>query len=166
MIGAGALSHRGWASDSTGGGGRFSIFIEGLTREAARHLERAQSLSSGREAVLEDMNAFAQTCAASDWDGYGANPISARTLWYAQKLVKALPTGVSMPTVGAEPDGDLTLEWYHNPNWVLSVSVSPEGTLNYAASLGPDNDSPHGSVPFLGQVPDEILRIIERVDRQ
>lgn len=162
MSGAMVLSHPRWACDSAGGAGDISSFVADETWKLERYLDSAQSLDDGRDKVLEEMVAFARTCTEPGWDGYGADPVRALTLRYARQLVEALPRGSAMPTVGAEPDGDLTLEWYHNPNWILSVSVSPEGTLHYAASLG--DSRTRGSEPFLGQVPGVILHIIRRFD--
>jgi hypothetical protein len=63
--------------------------------------------------------------------------------------------------VGAEPDGHITLEWYRGPRWTLSVSVSPDGMLYYAALFG--SSEVRGAEPFFGDVPDIILSLIRRV---
>ena len=71
------------------------------------------------------------------------------------------PARPVVPSVGAEPDGDITLEWYRATNWVLSVSVSADGILYYAALLG--SEDPRGTCQFDGEVPDTILYWIGRV---
>jgi hypothetical protein len=64
--------------------------------------------------------------------------------------------------VGAEPDGHITLEWYHSPRQVLSVSVSADSELNYAALLpGPRRAS--GKEQFVGDIPATILALIRDV---
>ena len=67
-----------------------------------------------------------------------------------------------MPTVGAESDGDITLEWYSSPEKVISVSISPDGDLNYASLLGTSSRR-NGAEPFLGEVPSDLLNLIRRV---
>ncbi|MBI1902176.1 MAG: hypothetical protein HYS13_13835 [Planctomycetia bacterium] len=76
-------------------------------------------------------------------------------------LTEALPLGFPAPSIGAEPDGDLTLEWHCSPRRTLSVSVSPEGDLDYAGLFGPNRT--YGTEVFYGEVPETILRLIRRV---
>ena len=79
----------------------------------------------------------------------------------ARGVFEALPLGTPPPTVGAETDGHLTLEWYRSTNRVLSVSVSPEGLIYYAALLGTSKRS--GTEPFRGEIPEDIMRITHRL---
>ncbi|MFH0937823.1 MAG: hypothetical protein V1899_00835 [Planctomycetota bacterium] len=69
---------------------------------------------------------------------------------------------VPMPSVGAEPDGHVTLEWHHSSRRTLSVSVSPDGELHYAALFGASKV--YGTEPFFGNVPKSILDLISQVD--
>ncbi len=76
-------------------------------------------------------------------------------------FIHALPLGYPLPSVGAEPDGHLTLEWYRNPRWILSVSISPEGILYYAALFG--TRDVQGSARFWVEIPQPILELIKEV---
>src|SRR5207253_40418 len=96
-----------------------------------------------------------------NWDAHGAELIEADTLRNARRLIEALPPQYPLPSIGAEPDGQVTLEWYRATNWLLSVSVSPAGTLHYAALLG--EEDPRGSCRLNGNVPETILYWIRRV---
>jgi hypothetical protein len=100
-------------------------------------------------------------CKTPDWDGYDALAVKEATLYNACCFVKALPFGCLPPSVGAEPDGHMTLEWYRHPHWTLSVSISPKGTLYYAALFG--NTDVRGSESFFGDIPKSILQLIQRV---
>ena len=73
----------------------------------------------------------------------------------------ALPLGTGAPTVGAEPDGEIALEWYFSPRYVLSVSVSATRELHYAASLG--MRKAYGTELFGSSVPKIILELIRDV---
>ena len=119
------------------------------------------SLESAR--VIEQLRAHAATCAAPGWDGYGGEPVSADALAAAIAFVEAIPEGVEMPAVGAEPDGHITLEWYRSPEQVLSVSVAPDRMIYYAAILGVGRAN--GAELFSDAVPDPILRLISRLPR-
>jgi hypothetical protein len=72
-----------------------------------------------------------------------------------------MPLGFPNPSVGAEPDGHLTFEWHRSSRRTLSISVSPEGKLHYAALL--DSSKAYGTESFLGTVPKIILDLIHRV---
>jgi hypothetical protein len=115
----------------------------------------------GVAAVLQELAVVANECRSPNWDGQGAKPVSPETLNVARRLVTALPQEVPSPSVGVEPDGHLTLEWYRAPTWTLSVSVSPESDLYYAA-LFEANDV-RGREVFCGEAPEIILSLIRRV---
>jgi hypothetical protein len=137
-----------------------AMFIDSLPRQD----ERSSSISGGegREALFQDLVDQYESCSRPNWDGQGALPVSQETYCCAYRFVEALPPGVKLPTVGAEPDGHLTLEWYRNPSRVLSVSIGPEGDLHYAALLGSSGKSA-GTLAFLGDVPQELLAKIRRI---
>jgi hypothetical protein len=104
-----------------------------------------------------------QDCKSPNWDGYGAFPVQEKTLTHARAFIQALPLEALPDSVGAEPDGHLTLEWYQNPRWTLSLSVNPEGTLYYAALF--DGFNPRGSESFLGAIPANILDLIATANK-
>jgi hypothetical protein len=103
-----------------------------------------------------------ETCLKRGWDGYFAEPVSWDTFSNASRFLEALPHGFPMPTVGAEADGHITLEWYRNPNRVVSFSISPEGDIHYAALLG-GIIRRNGTEMFLGEVPLDLLQLVRRV---
>lgn len=108
-----------------------------------------------------DLALIFDECRVPNWDGYLAEPIEEDTYQLAGQFLKALPLGVSMPAIGAEADGHLTLEWYRTPRRTLSVSISPEGELHYAALLG--TSKAYGTEPFFGEVPETVMSLINRV---
>jgi len=110
---------------------------------------------------IHDLQAVATECSSSGWDGYNADPVSADTYGLASQFLKVLPSYSQPTSVGAEPDGHITLEWYHSQRRLLSLSISPEGMLYYAALFGTSKQ--YGSEPFLGSVPQPIINMIHRV---
>lgn len=115
-----------------------------------------------RQRVFQELAAQAESCAQRGWDGHGAEPVSLETYRFAYRLVEMLPHSCPLPGVGAEPDGHLTLEWYRSPSQVLSLSVSPEGVLNYAALLD-DTSRRTGSEIFHNRVPEDLLHLIHEI---
>jgi hypothetical protein len=126
-----------------------------------RRLEDTCSLGAKRTSALNELFSVAEDSKNANWDGQGAVAISTETYSLAYRLIEALPPEALSFTVGAEPDGDLTLEWYRSPRLVLSVSVSPDGELHYAALLG--RRTRYGTEPFLGDAPEVILELISKV---
>ena len=125
-------------------------------------LHQSYSLGLRQKGVFDALCRVTEECSQHNWDGYGAAPVTNETYSLAYRLLEALPIGTPVPTVGAEPDGHLTLEWHRSSRRTLSVSVSPEGELHYAALLpGPSRD--YGTRPFIGDVPARILELIHEV---
>lgn len=111
--------------------------------------------------VLSELCDVYDQCHEPNWDGYGAPPISQDTYREAYRFLESLPWGTTKPTVGAESDGHLTLEWHRSSRRTLSVSISADGDLHYAALLG--ISKAYGAEPFFGETPQSILDLINRV---
>jgi hypothetical protein len=79
----------------------------------------------------------------------------------AYLLIESLPLGFPRPSIGAEPDGQLTLEWYKSPRRCLSVSVDPDGFLHYAGLYGPSKR--YGTMMFTGTAPNELILLVRDV---
>jgi hypothetical protein len=116
---------------------------------------------TSRQAAHDELDQIYEECRHLQGDVHGAEPIKPETLQYAHRFLDALPPEYPLPSAGAEPDGQVSLEWYRATNWLLSVSVSPEGMLYWAALLG--DEDPRGSCRFEGEVPETILYWIRRV---
>lgn len=141
-----------------------SSTAEFITKQAQER--RQQWLSSytfGQQlsVSIKELHQIYQECSLINWDGYEAMPVAAETYELACQFLEALPLGTPAPTLGAEPDGHITFEWFHSPRRMLSVSISPEGDLHYAALLG--SSTQYGTEPFYGEVPGTILNIIRRI---
>jgi hypothetical protein len=138
---------------------------------AAQYLDKAskaqgkyfsESAAFGKQSAYEELLTVWEECKTSNWDGQEAFPVKEQTLNNARSFIDALPLGHSLPSVGAEPDGHLTLEWYRHPRWTISISISPEGVLYYAALFG--ESSTQDSEPFLGQISQSLLNLIKQAN--
>ena len=118
------------------------------------------ALDSGQDVFEELLKTF-EECREPNWDGYGAQPVSEETYHLAHQFVAALPRSTLAPSIGAEPDGHLTIEWYQLPERTLSVSISPEGELHYAALLR--SAKTYGTELFAGEIPKIMFDLIRRV---
>jgi hypothetical protein len=136
-------------------------YVAEQAKEARRHLYASNALGLQKREIFEELYAVAEECRTPDWDGYGAEPVSEGAYRLAYHFLEALPPGTPGPSIGAEPDGHLTLEWYRSPHHILSVSVSPEGDLHYAALVGPNKA--YGTEAFFEDVPNTIVDLIRRL---
>jgi hypothetical protein len=104
---------------------------------------------------------IAEDCGRADWDGARALPVSDATCELAAQVLDALPLAVPLPTLGAEPDGQVTLDWHRGTRQTVSVSVSEDGELHYAALLG--RGKAWGTEPFEAEFPVVIAELVRRL---
>ncbi len=124
-------------------------------------LQKPDFYFSVMKRVMPELQEVAKETSEPGWDGYGALPVQSETIEYAQAFLKSLRNEFPAPSVGAEPDGQITFEWYKSSSWTLSVSVSSGGELHYAALLG--LNKVYGTEIFYSDVPDRILELIDSV---
>lgn len=138
--------------------------------DPARYIDRTalevrrwqhEPVTFSRQSAYDTLWEAWQPCQQADWDGEGADAIEHDTYQIAYLLIESLPNGFPPPSISAEPDGNLSLEWYKHPRRLLSVSVCPDGTLYWAALVG--SEDPRGSCQFFDEFPKTLLYWIGRV---
>ena len=120
-----------------------------------------------RTQAIEAVARLFDECDQPDWDGYGALAIDRASANRAVGLIRALPLDLSVPEVGAEPDGCISLEWWVARGRVVTLSASASGPLPYAWL--DDAESGHGIAEFdeghfPARVAAEIRRLMGRDD--
>lgn len=141
-----------------------SPFAEEIADEYADVNSRLQEsivLGLIGKGVFSELDAVFEECSVADWDGYGAFPIWRETYEYAREFLESLPWEIAAPTVGAEPDGHLTLEWYTSNRKTLSVSIAPDGYLHFSVLLG--SRSFYGSEPIDDSSARNIAELVDKV---
>ncbi|MFQ5638905.1 MAG: hypothetical protein ACE5IR_13040 [bacterium] len=156
-----AIALRQYTAVTSGGASEMAGFIDRQRQESRRRLQGSYTLGQEAKGSINELYQVYGECHQANWDGYGAAPVSVRAFQLAHEFLEALPLGSPAPSVGAEPDGQITLEWYYSPRRTLSISVSPEGELHYAALMGASKA--YGTEPFYGEVPKEVLDLIQRI---
>lgn len=133
--------------------------VAGAVRQIFNDARGSEALSGAKSKALDELAMLAEDCAAPGWDGYGALAVNQRALILAEQLISALPEGLQVPEVGAEPDGSISLDWMVSRGRVLSVSVGEGNRLAYAWLFGADRE--HGVIGFDGaQVPGRLIQKI------
>ncbi len=79
------------------------------------------------ESIDNDPLASYEMLNERDWDGYGAEPISAETLRYARQLLAVMPETLGPPDIAPGADGSIALEWVHDagPLHKLFLDIGP-----------------------------------------
>ena len=121
------------------------------------------ALDSGQDAFEELFQTF-EECREPNWDGYGAQSVREETYDLAHQFLTALPLSTPVPSIGAEPDGHITVEWHRSPQRTLSVSISPDGELHYAALLGAERIC--GTETFRARMPQVLSDLIARIEER
>ncbi len=156
-----AIALRQYTAVTSGGASATAGFVAKQIEQWRRQLQGSYALGQQAKGSLNELYQVFDECRQANWDGYSAVPVSVCTFQSAYEFLEALPLGTPAPSVGAEPDGHLTLEWHRSPRRTLSVSVSAEADLHYAALIGVSKR--YGTEPFYGEVPKAIVDLIHCV---
>lgn len=132
-----------------------------LLADVDRHLASAVSAGAAIEQTTDEVLQVFTEAADRNWDGYGAEAVSAETLVEALAFASAIPPGVASPAVVPEPTGEIGLEWSKGTAKQFVVSLSGSSTAVFAGLLG-GGTKVHGVDRFLGAVPPEIRQILLR----
>ncbi len=136
-------------------------FVGHRVEIVVRDSEPSLELDAAGVALRCSMYEIYQRCQKPKWDGDQAEAITEETYEVARSFLEALPRDSQLPTVTAEPDGQLNFEWYQAPRRLLTVSVSASGTMYWAALI--DSEDPRGSCQFVDQFPKTLLYWISQV---
>jgi hypothetical protein len=137
--------------------------LEGLLNEAARRLQNSLAVGGKKESLFHQLYEVSEECGSANWDGYGAMPISFEAFEKAKQFILSIPYGIPVPEVSAEPDGEITFEWFSSPSRVFSVSVGPNNELTYAGLFGASRT--YGTEVFYDEIPEVVLSHVKRVVR-
>jgi len=137
---------------------RFSELIDRAAQGTQNEIRKS---TLGHHEALEELWEVWEECRHANWDGYDALPVEQETYHRAYTLIESLPLGFPRPSVGAEPDGHLTLEWYKSQRRTLSISVDPDGFLHYAGLFGPSKK--FGTLVFFGTAPNELIQLVREI---
>lgn len=135
-----------------------SGFAEMMEQAARRPCDEVRKSTLGHHEALDELWEVWNECRHPNWDGYNATPVEQETLRQAYLLIESLPLGFPRPSIGAEPDGHLTLEWHKSPARTLSISVDPDGYLHFAGLFGPNRR--YGTLTFFSTAPDDLIHLV------
>ena len=112
--------------------------------------------------ACEELEKVYEECLEANWDGYEAISISRETYSEARKLLRMMPSFLPRPDISAEPDGEITFEWYREKYSVFVISVGGNNLITHAGLFGKSNKI-HGSEYFTDELPEIIRHCIRRL---
>jgi hypothetical protein len=134
-----------------------------LRREAER-LSLPITWQKKMEAVDTVIDTFRRN-RESDWDGYGALPISEAACAEAILFLKKLPSTIPPPDVIPNPDGDVSLEWYIDQRQLFVATFSGTGIISFAGVFG-KGSKVHGTEIFTESIPSSLIENLCRLFSQ
>ena len=138
---------------------RHSIEVAGMS-EAADTLEREYKDSlrhyfEPRRSLIFEIEDVALQSQSEEF------PVDENTVILARLFVESLPRSTPAPEISADPDGDISFDWFGPNNKVFSLSLNGAGRLAFAGRFGAGAKD-RGTEPMFDCVPPEILRKIWR----
>lgn len=135
-------------------------FVDELSRAGRQSLQPYFSYGR-RSELLSEIYDVAEELSQPNWNGHDEAPVSQESFYRAYRLAEALPLEIPNPTVGVDPDGELTFEWYRGTRRLVSLSIAGDGLINYVARIGPNKH--HGVEEFFDEMPKRIGELVQDV---
>jgi hypothetical protein len=110
--------------------------LETLHGKIRCHLLESYALSNPVETALAELEEVRKAASYTGWDGHGARPMEPLAYMYAKRFLSSMPTTSAFPEVGADADGDVSLDWFFGERRALSLSISSKGRCSFAWILG------------------------------
>jgi hypothetical protein len=111
--------------------------------------------------TMAELSGLFEECSRPDWDGYDAPPLSAEVFQVAAQFVASIPFDVPVPEISASPAGDISFEWAQTARRIVSVAISENREIHYAALNG--HKRSFGSMPFDGSFDSQLHDLIQSV---
>jgi len=123
--------------------------------EAKSSLQHSRSYTGNRRwQVVSELWRLFEECHTDGWDEYGAKGVAVEAFKVGLEFVEKLPLFVDNPEVGADPDGDVSFEWFKSDDTVLTLSINSERKIAYAGAFG--QERPRGIENFGSDIPSAI----------
>ncbi len=148
---------------NSAGVSKASEHVEENLREVTLH--QVSSASGDRLMQLQgELYELWEEAGAPNWDNDGGAPVTLPAVLDAMHFMRELPlTYITMPTLGVDRKGCITLDWenaHHD-----SVTVIVRGKRLIFAALYGDGDEAHGISGFVNRIPELIIRHIESIGK-
>lgn len=142
-----------------------TAFAGSVGKELQQRQREIQVSYPARERFAQELANLEDPTVTSSWYDGDASPARAEAIAAAMRFLLKLPTALlSDLEISPDRDGSVSFDWYVSPERQLSISLSADGMLHYAAILGPIERT-NGRLLFDDSLPEEITRLLARIAR-
>ncbi len=138
-----------------------AYFIEKRIEKCWEHFDKSIAIAGSQQDTLNEIDEVFRECKEPNWDGYHALPIAVETYEAACCFVRVLQSNLLPSDVSAEPDGEISLEWFRGPKRVFSLSVGPKHRVSFAGIDG--SDEWYGASTFHDKIPNRVFESIQGI---
>jgi len=137
--------------------------LEKMQQMIREHLLGSYVMSNAIDRVLAELDEVHLEASREGWDGYGALPLNPASYDFVIRFLNALPAAAPLPEVGADADGEVSLDWVFGERKALSVSIGPTGRCTFAWMLG--QSTSRGTVWIDDEIPAQIAFALGQLAR-
>lgn len=109
-----------------------AIGISKMQEEIREHLLTSVVIGNAARCAMTQLDEVLSEASCAGWDGYGALPLDPLAYVHAMRFLSTLPTTAPQPEIGADPDGEVALDWNFGKRRALTVSIGPTGRCTFA----------------------------------
>ncbi len=137
--------------------------LERMLEMIREHRLESYVMRNPAEQVLNELDEVRSEASREGWDGYGARPLAQASYNFAIRFLNSLPAAVPFPEVGADTDGEVSLDWIFGKRRALTVSIGPTGRCTDAWMLG---QTTHRGTEWIDdEIPETIIYALGRLAR-
>jgi len=137
--------------------------LAAIVEQIRMHLLTSYAVRCRVERALDELETMRDEASIQGWDGYGAKPMNPQAYIQAKRFLESLPTTAPQPEIGADPDGDVALDWSFGPRRALTVSINETGRCTFAWMRG--NSTLRGTDWFDDGIPGSIAYALSQLAR-
>jgi len=142
-----------------------SAFARNVREEVSQYFgqdfQNTASIGKPKTGALDALYDVFEECCQAGWDGYSAKAVSYETYLHAQRFLEDFPTNYPLPEIAADPDGEISFEWYAGKNRVFSMSIGAGERMSWMMICG--SISMHGTEPYFDEIPSAVFQCIAKL---
>jgi hypothetical protein len=124
--------------------------IQAFVTFVAEKASRDRNDSAAASAPTAELEALAQV------------DLQPATAAIARKFLAVWPAGLPRPEIGADPDGEVSFDWFGEGGRNFSVSLRHDGGMSYAGAFG-ESKTKYGTDRFDGDIPPEVVAAVREL---
>lgn len=110
----------------------------------------------------ETLQSIGEKANYEGWSGADSRSVQRDALRITGNLLLGLPTSLPLPEIGADSEGEVTLDWVSSSNQHLTLSIDMHGRILFAGRVGTERITP-GEIRYTQGFPYPIEALLVRM---